>query len=288
MQICRTATFLSTAISLIALLAMPTPIRADVTLVRDGKPLATIYVAGPLLDEAAATGGAGAKKQPRRAVPEADDARARALAVRELNYHIKKMTGAEPARRRHRQGRRHHRPGHRARQPGGATGRQAGQDHRIPEGFRLLVKDQLVLIGGQERRGRRLWRRRVAQPPGLRLGYARGDRRDHPAPLHPHRGRGRRLPGARLPAPLPLVSRLRQQGVPRKTRGGRPLLPVDAPLPLRGIFSPDHADRRPRVGRLHQQAQGGVPERPDHVRPPQRKRRQARTRRAADRNHPPA
>ncbi|HYE17426.1 MAG TPA: DUF4838 domain-containing protein [Tepidisphaeraceae bacterium] len=75
------------------LIALPA---AGVTLVRDGQPVAKIYVTGPLVAEPPAPPPPGAKPVKRKpAEPVDPQVRARAEAVRELNYHVKKMSGAE-------------------------------------------------------------------------------------------------------------------------------------------------------------------------------------------------
>src|SRR5947208_550167 len=67
-------------------LGMPAVSVAQVPLVREGKPVARIYTPGPLLE----TGKKPAK------VKKGDDtsARSRTDAIRELNDHLEKMTGA--------------------------------------------------------------------------------------------------------------------------------------------------------------------------------------------------
>jgi hypothetical protein len=63
---------------------------AQVELVRDGQATARIYVPGPLLDDAALT----SSEAVRRPAQVDADAKARTLAVRELNEHLQLMSGA--------------------------------------------------------------------------------------------------------------------------------------------------------------------------------------------------
>jgi len=115
---------------------------AEVTVIRDGKPLAKIYLRGPLMPADA--------KPPRGGWP-AEQAAAvqRSEAVRDLQYHLQKMSGAaleiatidDPAQ---------------AAAPGivfgdlatklGATATKTTPQQ---EGYRLLTKGNLVLIGGE-------------------------------------------------------------------------------------------------------------------------------------------
>lgn len=135
------------AVMLLSLAACPDPrALADVTLVRDGKAVARIYYT-PL--EPPAAPPAGTKKKPR--VPPAPPDPIADL-VADLNHHFMRMSGAElevvatadPAA---------------VRSPGIVLGDLATRLEAVPgtktpsrECFRILVKDGLVLIGGESRR----------------------------------------------------------------------------------------------------------------------------------------
>jgi hypothetical protein len=119
--------------------------RAQVPLIEDGKPVAKLYTAGPLFETAKKLAGKGKK---------VDDvsARLRSDAVRELNDHLEKMSGArleivvtdDPGA---------------VRPPALVLGELAAKLGAAPkstasrESFRLLTKDSLVLVAGESEMG---------------------------------------------------------------------------------------------------------------------------------------
>jgi hypothetical protein len=119
--------------------------RAEVVLIQDGKPLAKIYTPGPLLERGKKLAGKAKKG-------EDSLARLRTDAVRELNDHFEKMTGArlevvianDPAT---------------VRQPALVLGELAMKMGATPrttasrESFRLLTKEGLILIAGESETG---------------------------------------------------------------------------------------------------------------------------------------
>lgn len=117
---------------------------AGVELVRNGKPRATIYVAGPL--------EADPPPKRRRGVPFDYEMQARTRAVRDLNYHLEKMSGASlPVVLLTADGK--------IKGPAIILGQLAAKLGAKPtktspskDGFRLLTKGAHVLIGGESDR----------------------------------------------------------------------------------------------------------------------------------------
>ncbi|HVF09367.1 MAG TPA: DUF4838 domain-containing protein, partial [Abditibacteriaceae bacterium] len=143
--------------SLLALSLAAREAKSAVPLVRDGKPLAKIYTIGPLAEpvqtEAEKAEAANAEAAPGAAKPKPVPPDAAALlrqtAVRELNYHLQKMSGTalevvateDPAAI---QG-----PAIVLGEVAVKLGAQPQKTSQSKEGFRLLVKDDQLLIGGE-------------------------------------------------------------------------------------------------------------------------------------------
>jgi hypothetical protein len=133
------------AVTLIALTATPVCNAAPVELIRNGASVAKIYVSGPLQNAEPVV----KKKRKRKRKSPITDADRRRLGAEELNYHLEKMSGAalevivtDKVSD--------------VKAPGIVLGKLAVELGAKPqkitetqEGFRILTKDKLVLIGGQ-------------------------------------------------------------------------------------------------------------------------------------------
>lgn len=114
---------------------------AGVTVIRNGQPLAKIYVRGPL--EAPATAN------PRKAPSPDEQVLARAETVRELNYHLQKMSGTPLEVVATDDAAQVQGPAIVLGELAVALGAVPQKTTALKEGFRLLTKGNLVLIGGE-------------------------------------------------------------------------------------------------------------------------------------------